>query len=225
MTLQSPLPCSVPWQSVCVCACVRACESACVCACARLCVFVRACVVHLVSGRARPRACWCRPVRCWSALRSNVDEIQRDLLHGQVRLHADKCTVQNVAVSLAQQSRQLQKRPLAACSCSCIRYQWKVGANANPRVEIGTCRRPKSTPDKFRWTKCQEAGWRTVATEGPTASARSFTLSAAFWLEMVCVPRVLGLGQITWRIVLEKKMRVTCEKIAPKSRNSRRLCS
>jgi len=41
----------------CVRLCVRACESACVYACARLRVFVRACVVHLVSGRARPQAC------------------------------------------------------------------------------------------------------------------------------------------------------------------------
>ena len=46
----------------CVRLCVRACESACVYACARLRVFMRACLVHLVSGRARPRACWCHPV-------------------------------------------------------------------------------------------------------------------------------------------------------------------
>jgi len=63
----------------------------------------------------------------------------------------------------------------------------------------------KSTPDKFCCMKWQEAGWRTIATEGPPASARSFTLSAAFWLEMVCVSRVPRLGQITWRIVLTKK--------------------
>jgi len=43
----------------------------------------------------------------------------------------------------------------------------------------------KSTPDKFRWMKWQEAGWRTVAAEGPPASACSSTLLAAFWLEMV----------------------------------------
>eukprot|EP00277_Geminigera_cryophila_P009686 CAMPEP_0179407296 /NCGR_PEP_ID=MMETSP0799-20121207/1409_1 /TAXON_ID=46947 /ORGANISM="Geminigera cryophila, Strain CCMP2564" /LENGTH=35 /DNA_ID= /DNA_START= /DNA_END= /DNA_ORIENTATION= len=29
--------------------------------------------------------------------------------------------------------------------------------------------------DKFRWMKWQEAGWRTVATEGPPSSSRSFT--------------------------------------------------
>jgi len=44
----------------------------------------------------------------------------------------------------------------------------------------------KSTPDKFRWMKWQEAGWRTVVAEGTPASARSPTLSATLWLEMVC---------------------------------------
>jgi len=47
----------------------------------------------------------------------------------------------------------------------------------------------KSTPKKFRWIKWQEAGWRTVAAEGPPASARSFTLSprsGSKWSRMVC---------------------------------------
>jgi len=58
----------------------------------------------------------------------------------------------------------------------------------------------KSTPNKFRWMKWQEAGWRTVAAELPPASARSFTLHCILarigreW----CVLMVPGLGQITW---------------------------
>jgi len=83
---------------VCVRLCVRACESACVCACARLRGFVRACVAHLVSGRARPCARWCHPSD--PALCTKVNEIQRSLLHGQVRLHASKRTMQNVAMTI-----------------------------------------------------------------------------------------------------------------------------
>jgi len=47
-----------------------------------------------------------------------------------------------------------------------------------------------STPKKIRWMKWQEEGWRTVAAEGPPASARSFTLSprsGSKWSRMVCV--------------------------------------
>jgi hypothetical protein len=38
----------------------------------------------------------------------------------------------------------------------------------------------KVRPTKLRWMKWQKAVWRTVATEGPPTSARSFTLAAAF---------------------------------------------
>jgi len=34
---------------------------------------------------------------------------------------------------------------------------------------------------KFRWMKWQKTGWRTFATKGPPASARSFTLPAGHW--------------------------------------------
>jgi len=113
---------------VCVCACVRmrvracvrrvrvyACESACVCACvrARVRAFVRACVCKFLCVRACVRgspSVWVSsspgalvpPVPSDPAQRSKVNEIQRGLLHGQVRVHADRHTVQNVAI----QSRQ-----------------------------------------------------------------------------------------------------------------------
>ena len=104
---------------------------------------------------------------------SNVNEIQKGLLHGQVHLHADKHTVQNVAMTIttvleeAVSRMQLQLHSLPM-------KRWR---KRNLRVEIGTCRMQKSTPDKFRQMKWQEAGWRTVAAEGPPASARSFTRS------------------------------------------------
>jgi hypothetical protein len=66
----------------------------------------------------------------------------------------------------------------------------------------------KVRPTKLRWMKWQKAVWRTVATEGPPTSARSFTLAAAFSFEMVCVKTCEG---------------PLAKKIARKTRNGRRL--
>jgi len=81
----------------------------------------------------------------------------------------------------------------------------------------------KSTPDKFRWMKWQEAGWLTVATEGPPASARSFTLSAAFCLEMVCAD---GTGTRPDYLAnrVDQKIEGHLRKNGTKIENSRRLC-
>ena len=99
----------------CMCACmcaymhVYACVCACVCACvrARVRAFVRALVwvfscvrAWLTSflGKLAPGRAGATPSD--PALRSKGNEIMRGLLHGQVRLHADKRTVQNVAMTI-----------------------------------------------------------------------------------------------------------------------------
>eukprot|EP00277_Geminigera_cryophila_P042902 CAMPEP_0173078886 /NCGR_PEP_ID=MMETSP1102-20130122/14591_1 /TAXON_ID=49646 /ORGANISM="Geminigera sp., Strain Caron Lab Isolate" /LENGTH=116 /DNA_ID=CAMNT_0013950655 /DNA_START=559 /DNA_END=906 /DNA_ORIENTATION=- len=60
-------------------------------------------------------------------------------------------------------------------SADCCRSPCPSPASADARLQA-----EKVRPTQLRWMKWQKAVWRTVATEGPHTSARSFTLAAAF---------------------------------------------
>jgi len=78
-----------------------------------------------------------------------VNEIQKGLLHGQVHLHADKHTVQNVAMTITTVLEEAVSRmQLQLHSLPMKRWRKRKSAGGNRHLQ-----EQKSTPDKFRWMK------------------------------------------------------------------------
>jgi len=99
-----------------------------------------------------------------------------------VRLHANKHTVQIVAMTITKALEvAVSRMQLQLHSLPVKRWRKRKSAGGNRHLQDA-----KMHARQILLEKWQEAGWRTVAPEGPPASARSFTLSAAFWLDMVC---------------------------------------
>jgi hypothetical protein len=76
------------------------------------------------------------PAPCDPALRSEVNEIQRGLLHGQVRLHADKHTVQNIAMTITTALEEAVSRmQLQLHSLPVKRWRKRKSAGGNRRLQ------------------------------------------------------------------------------------------
>ena len=145
-----------------VCVCVRTCARACVHMCVHVHVYacesacVCACVRARVRAFTRARVCAFSCVRAWftyylgdlasgrasatpsdpPALRSKVNEIQRGLLHGQVHLHADKHTVQNVAMTITTALEEAVSRmQLQLHSLPMKRWRKRKSAGGNRHLQ------------------------------------------------------------------------------------------
>ena len=135
---------------------------------------MRACFVDLAPGRAS--ATPSDP----PDLRSKVNEIQRGLLHGHVHLHADKHTVQNVAMTIttvleeAASRMQLQLHSLPMKSW---RKRKSAGGNRHLQAKMHT--------RQISLNEVAGGGLANSRCQGATCFRTLLHPFTAFWLEIV----------------------------------------